>query len=113
MIWILKKWKFILNEYSRFEENEYLFWMDIMDFHKMNSFLNRNFGFSLPASKTVFTKSLKLIWNHSGGISGTYFTPFQGESYLFSGLRKTPQPYHSLILEFWIIFPNFWMNNSI
>ena len=56
---ILKKWIF--------------FWMNILDFHKMNNFLNRYFGFSLPVSKMVVAKCLKLFWNHSGIISGTYF----------------------------------------
>ena len=60
------------------KKNENLFWMDIMDFYKMNKFLNKYFGFSLPASKTVFTKCLKLILNHSGIISETYFSSFQG-----------------------------------
>ena len=99
-----KKWIFMLNEYSRFRKNEYLFWMDIMDFHKMNSFLNKYFGFSLPASKTLFTNCLKLIWNHSGIISGTYFSPFQGVFYPCQGLRRALKPYFGLILEFWIIF---------
>ena len=58
------------------KKNENLFWMDIMDFHKMNDFLNKYIGLSLPASKKVFTKCLKLICNHSEIISGTYFSPF-------------------------------------
>ena len=52
----------------------------------------------------VFAKCLKLIWNHSGIISGTYFSPFQGFYYLYRGLRRAPKPYFGLILEFWIIF---------
>ena len=52
----------------------------------------------------VVAKCLKLIWNHSGIISGTYFSPFQRVYYLHRGLRRAPKPYFSLILEFWIIF---------
>ena len=33
---------------------------------------------SLPASNMVVAKCLKLIWNHSGIISGTHFSPLQG-----------------------------------
>ena len=68
----------------------------------------------------VVAKCLKLIWNHSGIISGTYFSPFQGFYYLYRGLRRAPKPYFRLILEFWIIFLIFlewiiWLNilNSI
>ena len=97
-----------------FEKNEYFFWMNILDFYKMNIFLNKNLGFSFPPSKMVVAKCLKLIWNHSGVISRTYFSPFQGFYYLFRGLRRAPKPYFGLILEFWIIFLIFlWMNNSI
>ena len=49
-------------------------------------------------------KCLKLIWNHSGIISGAYFSPFQGVYYLYRGLRRAPKPYFGLILEYWIIF---------
>ena len=87
-----------------FEKNEYFFWMNILDFYKMNNFLNKNLGFSFPPSKMVVAKCLKLIWNHSGVISRTYFSPFQGFYYLFRGLRRAPKPYFGLILEFWIIF---------
>ena len=66
-----KKWIFVLNEYSGFLKNEYLFWMNILDFYKMNNLLNKYFGFSLPASKIVVDKCLKIIWNHSGIINGT------------------------------------------
>ena len=87
-----------------FEKNEYLFWMNILDFYKMNNFLNKHFGFTLPASIMVVAKCLKLIWNQSGIISRTYFSPFQGVYYLYRGLRRAPKPYFCLILEFWIIF---------
>ena len=100
----LKKWIIFLNENSGFQKNEYLFWMIILDFYKMNNFLNKYFGCILPASKTAVTKCLKLIWNHSGIISGTYFSPFQGVYYLYRGLRRAPKPLFGLILEFWIIF---------
>ena len=93
-----------LNEYSGFLKNEYLFWMNILDFYKMNNFLNKHFGFTLPASIMVVAKCLKLIWNQSGIISRTYFSPFQGVYYLYRGLRRAPKPYFCLILEFWIIF---------
>ena len=92
------------NEVLDFKKNEYLFWMNILDFYEMNNFLNRFFGFSLYASKMVVAKCLKLIWNHSGIISETYFSPFQGVSYLYRGLRRAPEPYFGLILEVWIIF---------
>ena len=52
--------------------------MNILDFYKMNNFLNKHFGFTLPASIMVVAKCLKLIWNQSGIISRTYFSPFQG-----------------------------------
>ena len=87
-----------------FKKNEYLFWMNILDFYKMNNFLNKHFGFTLPASIMVVAKCLKLIWNQSGIISRTYFSPFQGVYYLYRGLRRAPKPYFGLILEFWIIF---------
>ena len=35
--------------------------MNILDFYKMNNFLNKYFGFSLPASKVIVAKCLKLI----------------------------------------------------
>ena len=104
IFWFLKKWIFALNEYSGFLKNEYLFWMNILDFYKMNNFLNKHFGFTLPASIMVVAKCLKLIWNQSGIISRTYFSPFQGVYYLYRGLRRAPKPYFGLILEFWIIF---------
>ena len=52
----------------------------------------------------VVAKCLKLIWNQSGIIRRTYFSPFQGVYYLYRGLRRAPKPYFCLILEFWIIF---------
>ena len=66
--------------------------------------LNKYFGFSLPASKVIVAKCLKLIWNHSGIISGAFFSPFQGVYYLYRGLRRASKPYFGLMLEFWIIF---------
>ena len=88
--------------------------MNILYFYKMNNFLNKYFGFSLPVSKVIVAKCLKLIWTHLGIISGTYFSPFQGVYYLYRGLRRALKPYFGLILEFWIIFLFFfWMNNSI
>ena len=87
-----------------FQKDEYLFWMNILDFCKMNNVLNKHFGFTLPASIMVVAKCLKLIWNQSGIISRTYFSPFQGVYYLYRGLRRAPKPYFCLILEFWIIF---------
>ena len=35
--------------------------MNILDFYKMNNFLNKNLGFSFPPSKMVVAKCLKLI----------------------------------------------------
>jgi len=102
IFWILRKWIFCLNEYSGFLKNEYLFWMNILAFYKMNNFLNKHFGFTLPASIMVVAKCLKLIWNQSGIISRTYFSPFQGVYYLYRGLRRAPKPYFCLIFEFWI-----------
>ena len=78
--------------------------MNILDFYKVNNFLNKYFGFSFPTLKKVVAKCLKLIWNHSGIISGAYFSPFQGVYYLYRGLRRAPKPYFGLILEYWIIF---------
>ena len=78
--------------------------MNILYFYKMNNFLNKYFGFSFPTLKKVVAKCLKLIWNHSGIISGAYFSPFQGVYYLYRGLRRAPKPYFGLILEYWIIF---------
>ena len=93
-----------LNEYSGFLKKEYLFWMNMLDSYKMNNFWNKYFGFSLPASKIVVARCLKLIWNHSGIINRTYFSPSQGVSYLYMGLRRAPKPYFGIILEVWIIF---------
>ena len=95
-----------------FLKNEYLLWMNILDFkkmnildfYKMNNVLNKYFGFSFPTLKKVVAKCLKLIWNHSGIISGAYFSSFQGVYYLYRGLRRAQKPYFGLILEFWIIF---------
>ena len=78
--------------------------MNILDFYKVNNFLNKYFGFSLPPSKMVVSKCPKLILNHLGIISGTYFSPFQGVYYLYRGLRRAQKPYFGLIVEFWIIF---------
>ena len=88
----------------KLKKKEYFFWMNILDFFKMNNFLNKYFGFSFPTLKKVVAKCLKLIWNHSGIISGAYFSPFQGVYYLYRGLRRAPKPYFGLILEYWIIF---------
>ena len=70
----------------------------------MNNVLNKYFGSSLPESKMVVPRCLKLIWNHWWIISGTYFSPFQGVYYLYRGLRRAPKSYFGLILDFWIIF---------
>ena len=35
--------------------------MNILDFYKMDNFLIKYFGFSLPASKVIVAKCLKLI----------------------------------------------------
>ena len=78
--------------------------MNIQDFYKINNFLNKHFGISLPASIMVVAKCLKLIWNQSGIIRRTYFSPFQEVFYLYRSLRRAPKPYFCLILEFWIIF---------
>ena len=78
--------------------------MNILDFYKMNNSFNKYFGFSLPASKMVVAKCLKLIWNHSRIPSGTYLSPFQGVSHLYRCLRRALKPYFGLIFEFWIIF---------
>ena len=39
------------------KKNEYLFWMNILNFQKTNHFLNKYFGFSLPASRPVSNSS--------------------------------------------------------
>ena len=66
--------------------------MNILDFYKMNNFSNNYFGFSLPVSKMIVAKCLKLI-------CGTYFSLFQGVYYLYNGLRRAPKPYFGLIFE--------------
>ena len=81
--------------------------MNTLNFYKMNNFLDKYFGFSLPTSKMVVAKYLKLIWNHLRIISGTYFSPYQGVYCLYRGHRRAPKPYFGLILEFWIISLNF------
>ena len=43
------------------KKNEYFVLMNILDFCKMNDFLNKYLGFSLPASKMVVAKCLKII----------------------------------------------------
>ena len=90
---------FFFNEYSGFFEK----WIFALDFYKVNNFLNKYFGFSFPTLKKVVAKCLKLIWNHSGIISGAYFSPFQGVYYLYRGLRRAPKSYFGVILEYWII----------
>ena len=80
-----------LGDTALFKKNEYFVWMNILDFFKMNNVLNKYFGSSLPASEMVVPKCLKLIWNHSWIISGTYFSPFQGSityTGASGGLRK-------------------------
>ena len=78
--------------------------MNILDFYKMNNVVNKYFGSSLPESKMVVPRCLKLIWNHWWIISGTYFSPFQGSityTGASGGLRS-----HILASfgNFWIIF---------
>ena len=88
--------------------------MNILDFYKMKTISNEYFGFSLPVSKMVVAKCLKLIWNHSGIISGTCFSPFEGsiiDTGAFGGLLS--HILASFFLEFWIVFLIFLMNNSI
>ena len=60
----------------------------------------------------VVAKCLKLIWNHSGIISGTHFSKFQGFSDLYVGLRRAPKPkpYFGSLNNFLHFL---WMNNSI
>ena len=91
IFWIFEKMNICL---------EWIFWI----FIKWIIFLTNILVFSLPASIMVVAKCLKLIWNQSGIISRTYFSPFQGVYYLYRGLRRAPKPYFGLILEFWIIF---------
>ena len=102
IFWIAKKGIFVLNEYSRFLKKKCFEWILWIFIKRIT--LNKYIGFSLSASKTVVTKCLKLIWNYSGIISGTLFSPFQGVYYLYRGLRRALKPYFGLILEFWIIF---------
>ena len=73
---------FSLIECCGFHKNEYFFWINILDFYKMNDFLNKYFGFSLPALQMFVAKCLKFIRNQSGIIIGTYFNQFQGVFYL-------------------------------
>ena len=113
IFWILKKMNICRMNILDFQKNEILFWMNILDLYKMNISFNKYFGFILTASKMVAAKFLKLIWNPSEIIRRTYFSPFQGVYYLNRGLRRAPKPYFGLILEFWIIFLIFLMNNLI
>ena len=71
--------------------------MNILDFYKMNNFLNKYVAFSLPASKMFITKCPKHIRNHSGIMSGTYFSPFQG-------LLPIPGPQEGSKAIFWPYF---------
>ena len=79
----------------------------------MNSFLNKYFGFSLPASKMVVAKCFKLIWNHSGIISGTCLSPFQGVYYLYRGHNEQCYwIFWTLLNEYffeWIFWILFWI----
>ena len=74
--------------------------MNILDFYKMNNFLNKNLGFSFPLSKMVVAKCLKLIKNHSQIISGTYIgglLPIQGPQ---EGSEAIFWPYHGILNNF-------------
>ena len=53
----------------------------------------------------VGAKCLKLIWNHSGIICGTYFSPFQWVYYLYRGVRRAL----NILALFWNLndFPQF------
>ena len=93
IFWIFKKWIF--------------FWKNSLDFlKKMIIWFEWIFWIFKKwlLVEMVVAKCLKLIWNQSGIISRTYFSPFQGVYYLYRGLRRAPKPYFCLILEFWIIF---------
>ena len=68
--------------------------MNILDYHKINNFLNKYFGFSLPASKTVLNSSEIIQGSLVGPLSA------QGVLYLYRGLRRASQSYFGLILEF-------------
>ena len=73
----------------------------------MNNVLNKYFGSSLPESKMVVPRCLKLIWNHWWIISGTNFSPFQGPQ---AGSAAIFWPYFKILNN----FPQFfWVNNSI
>ena len=63
--------------------------MNILDFYKMNNFLNKYFGCILPASKTAVTKCLKLIWNHPGIIGGNLVQGFR--VYAWRAVPSFPQ----------------------
>ena len=97
-----------------FKKNEYLFWMNNLDFYKMNNFLNKYFGFRFPALQMFSAKCLKFIRNHSGIIIGTYFNQFQ------LGLLPIQRPQEgseAIFLPYFGILNNFphflWMNNFI
>ena len=64
--------------------------MNILDFYKMNNFLNNNFGFSLPASKMVVAKSPNSSEFNQGSLVGPISVHFR-ESIIYTeasgGLR--------------------------
>ena len=73
------------------------------------TFLNEYSGFRLLESRTVVAKCLKLISNHLGIISGTYFSLFLG-----SLIQRGPQEGSETIFwpSFGILneFPQFFFN---
>ena len=100
-----------MNEQSRFQKNEYLFWINILDFYQNDNFLNRYFDFSLPMWLLPnVSNSSEII---QGSLVGPISVHFRVSITYYRGLRRALKPYFGLILEFWIIFLIFLMNNSI
>ena len=96
------------------KKKEYLFKKEYSGFFlkRWILYLNKYSGSSLPASKTVVTKYLKFISNHSGIIIGTYFSPFQGFLTQKGAQEGSKAIRH--FFKFWLISPSkSWMNNSI
>ena len=112
IFWILRKWIFVLNKYSRlfkkwiFVWNEW-FWTNELIFRTYILVLVR------PRQKC----SLKIFQTHLKSFRNHLLGPFQFISGVldpYRGLWRAPKLYFGLLLEFLIIFLKFfWMNNSI
>ena len=100
-----------MNEQSRFQKNEYLFWINILDFYQNDYFLNRYFDFSLPMWLLPnVSNSSEIIQGSLVGPISVHFRvsiTYTGSS---GGLRSHIWALF-WIFEWFSLF--FWMNNSI